>query len=294
MKYSTDLLTPQTQIFKNKADSQAARRLQIPQPDFTRIDRCSFPPQPTNFESFFLYKLYQIKQPKLRFAAQKSIENIYSSLNQLIEYITNQPHTLAQIYNSSFVLDISTALDEIEIYTTTSKRVLSLQKLCQQSFENIQSLLSHLNPELNELKAVDWSQPEHTHLQELMFVVEKQTQDFIDKLDHHSIQSFTDLLETPDLSAFSPTQAYYINNYVELYTQYDLVRRSLLILMQILKDIKLNQLIDKKGITVLRDDLDPFYTNLLYPLIAKVLTPSNLNSQIHALVQSKILNPKHN
>ena len=290
MKYSTDLLTPQTQIFDNKAYLQAKRPLQISQPDFTRLDKCSFPPQPTNFDSFFLFKLYQIKQPKLRFAAQKSIENIYSSLNQLIEYITNQPHTLAQIYNSNFILDISTSLDEIEIYTATSKRVLSLQKLCQQSFENIQSLLSLLNPELKELKEVDWSQPEHTHLQELKLVVEEQTQNFIEQFNHPSIQSFTDLLETQDFSAFTATQAYYIKNYIELYTQYDLVRRSLLILMQILNNIKLNQLIDKKGITVLRDDSDPFYTNLLYPLIARVLTPSHLNSQIHARVQYKILN----
>jgi len=273
---------------------EAKKSIVVSPPDFSMLESSSFPPQPTNLDSFFLFKLFQIKHTQLRKSAQLSVEKIYSVINKLVDSIQRTPKTIYQIQNCSFIFDLALLLDEIELYTLTSKRVQDLTSICEQGYKSIQDLLAELQPSEKTLESVDWSKPAHTHIQELMFAVERVTQEFLENLGHPNLSSFQELLNFETSNIFTQQQAFVINKYKDLYTQYHHVRNSLLILLEILNKVQKKQLIDSQSFTVVRDDTDVFFSNYLYPIINSLITPVSINSQINAQVQSKILNPEAN
>ena len=269
---------------------EAKKSIVVSPPDFSVLESNLFPPQPTNLDSFFLFKLFHIKHTQLRKSAQVSVEKAYTVINKLVDSIQGAPKTIYQIQNSSFIFDIALLLDEIELYTLTSKRVQDLTTICEQGYKSIQNLLTELHPGETPLKSVDWSKPAHTHIQELMFAVERVTQEFLQNLGHPELASFQELLSFESSNTF--TQSIIVNKYKDLYTQYHHVRKSLLILLEILNKVQKKQLIDSQSFTVVRDDTDVFFSNYLYPIINSLITPVSINSQINGQVYSKILNPE--
>ena len=289
MRHSTDYLPEQA---SNLTSYHLEAPLQIPQPDLAAVDLMTFPPHPSNINTFFLSKLFEIKHALVKNAAKQTVVKIYESINGLLAFVASSKRTFSDIQHSRYIYDIALLLDELDIFKHNGKRAKDLEIICETGFKKIQELLQELYPHSKPLESKDWSNPKHTHLQELMFTVEDNVSNFLDNLDHPNLQSFQELLEFSNFDLFTNQQSYLIKQNQQLYAAYHNVRASLLLLIQILEKVKTNTLIDHSNTKVLRDDTDVFYTSYLYPLLQSAITPRSIQSQTHNRVHSNVLNPE--
>ena len=291
---------------------QADSPVNLTAPDWNSLNKLTYPPEGNHIDAFFLRQALAIKNPVVKNHFIKTANHIYSLIQNQLRSLSTQPQTLERLFGGSWIHEIDTLLLKLHRYYEHDHALNQLQLQCQRLFDQV-ALQLYSNFQII-LSYEDFGQPRFTHIQGLMMIVEDMTQDFLTRLNHPQIQSFSELLSLPDLEQIdhlSPTHKHFIVLFKSLYANYVQLRNDFTTYMSMLDDLRSPDTTNKQIEPLGQKPIHQFMHHNLCPFMLQFLRPlsdqspnledpscadstiTNKTSEFSTQIQSKILNPPH-